>query len=321
MCTMAPDTLAQAWLLLIFQLPAKPPYLRTKTWRRLQALGAVTLKGSVYALPNTDESQEDLQWLLKEIVDGGGEGLITEARLTGGLTDGDVESLFQEARSADYRELLTDIEAIAAPDKVEDPAVTLGQLSRARRRFNQIAAIDFFQAHGRDAVQRRLSNLEQQLAAGAQVEPEAASTLEVFRGRTWVTRKGVHVDRIACAWLIRRFIDPDATFKFVPPKGYRPASGELRFDMFEAEFTHEGDRCSFETFLARREIDDPGLRAIGEIIHDLDIRDDKFRRPETNGIGRMLDAIAMAHASDEVRIQRGSAMLDDLHAMFSSLEA
>jgi hypothetical protein len=317
---MRPEAPTHAWLLLIHQLPAKPAYLRTKIWRRLQGLGAVALKGSVYALPHTDETQEDLQWLLKEIVDGGGEGFISEARLTGGLTDADIEGLFQAARSDDYNALKADIDAIARPEPRGDPAAALAQLARARRRFDQIAAIDFFMGPGRGAAERSMAALEQYLAGGSQIEAAQRPTVEPLVARTWVTRRGVHVDRIACAWLIRRFVDPEAAFKFVAPKGYRPAPGELRFDMFEAEFTHDGDRCSFEMFLLRRELDDPGLRTIGEIIHDLDIKDDKFKRPETAGIGRMLEAIAVAHATDEKRIERGSAMLDDLYGLFSAAE-
>lgn len=310
---MRPDAPTQAWLFLIHQLPAKPAYLRVKVWRRLQGMGAVGLKGSVYALPNTEEAQEDLQWLLKEIVEGGGEGFVTEARLLGGLSDADVEALFQAARSDDYRLLIEDLAAIATPD--DQPA-----LARARRRFEQIAAIDFFGAPGRDAAERRLSELELRIGGRAVEAGQALPPLEPLHGRTWVTRQGVHVDRIACAWLIRRFIDPAARFKFVPPKGYRPEPGALRFDMFDAEFTHEGDRCSFEVLMARRRLDDPALAAIGEIIHDLDLKDGKFGRPETPGIGRMLDAIAVAHQSDEARIARGSAMLDDLYVLFGAGE-
>src|ERR1700712_5984688 len=100
-----PHAAPAQWLLLIHQLPAKPAYLRVKVWRRLQALGAVTVKNSVYALPSGEQTQEDFEWLLKEISDGGGEGVICEARLLAGLSDEDVRHLFNKARSADYDEL------------------------------------------------------------------------------------------------------------------------------------------------------------------------------------------------------------------------
>ena len=137
-----------------------------------------------------------------------------------------------------------------------------------------------------------------------------------YRGRTWVTRTGIHVDRMACGWLIRRFIDPKARFGFVAAKGYAPRKGELRFDMFEGEFTHEGDLCSFETILARFSIDDPALRAIAEIVHDIDLKDAKFRREEAAGIDRLIAGIAMAHKGDVARLERASAAFDDLYEYF-----
>ena len=128
-----------------------------------------------------------------------------------------------------------------------------------------------------------------------------------------MTREGVYVDRIASAWLIGRFIDPEANFKFVPSKGYLPQPGELRFDMFDAEFTHEGDRCTFEVLLGRAGLDDPALQAIGEIVHDLDLKDAKFGREETAGIAGLIGGIVLAHPDDEQRLARGAAMLDDLY--------
>src|SRR5688572_13898788 len=111
-------------------------------------------------------------------------------------------------------------------------------------------------------------------------DPRATTPPEqVEPGRTWVTRTGVKIDRISSAWLIRRFIDPEPRFRFVPPRGYVPARGELRFDMFEAEYAHEGDRCTFQTLLARFGLRDPALRAIGEIVHDIDCKDEQFGRP------------------------------------------
>jgi hypothetical protein len=140
--------------------------------------------------------------------------------------------------------------------------------------------------------------------------------LAMHPGRTWVTRQGVHVDRIACSWLIRRFIDSDAVIHFVAGKGYLPKAGELRFDMFEGEFTHEGDRCSFEVLLARSGISDPGLQAIAEIVHDIDLKDGKFKREEATGIARLIAGITMANKDDEQRITQGSPIFDNLYQSF-----
>jgi hypothetical protein len=299
--------------------PPNPPYFRVKIWRRLQAIGAVAVKASVYALPQTDAAREDFQWLLKEIIAGGGEAMICEAQLVDGLTDSDVAALFNTARAADYAGLAKDVEDLKGATRASAEALAdrepewRTQLKRLSKRFGQIAAIDFFDAPGRDAIQGAIAQIERQLKASPDedVSPTPAQT---FHSRTWVTRRGIEVDRIACAWLINGFIDPAATFKFVAPQGYVPLPGELRFDMFEAEFTHEGDLCSFEVFLKRLGLDDPGLRALGEIIHDIDLKDGKFGREETAGLAHMLEGLCRTTAEDTARIARASTLLDDLLA-------
>jgi hypothetical protein len=154
--------------------------------------------------------------------------------------------------------------------------------------------------------------------ASARTRPEP---MRIQPGSTWVTRENVFVDRIASAWLIRRFIDPQATFRFVPARGYRPQPGELRFDMFEAEFTHEGTDCTFETLLRRFALDDPALRAIGEVVHDVDCKDDLYRRAEATGIAALLRGIVATVPSDDARLERGCTVFDDLHAFFRSQRA
>lgn len=237
------------WLLLIHQVPPKPDYLRVKIRRRLQGLGAVALKSTVYILPNTDRALEDFQWLAREIDAMGGSAVLCEASFIAGITDEELDALLHTSGTDERRELH------AGPD---------------------------------------------------QVAP----------GRIWTTRKDVHVDRIASAWLIRRFIDPKARFKFVAARGYAPRPGELRFDMFLAEYTHEGDRCTFQTLLARFALKDAALRTIGEIVHDIDCKDQQFGRPETAGISSLIRGIVAAQDDDDVRLERGAAALDDLYASF-----
>lgn len=149
--------------------------------------------------------------------------------------------------------------------------------------------------------------------------PEAsAQTASDLKGRLWVTRKGVHVDRIACSWLIRRFIDPEAIIRFVPGKGYEPKPGELRFDMFEGEITHEGNRCSFEVLLTRAGLSNPALQAVSEIVHDIDLKDGKFGHEETTGIASLISGVCAANQQDEGRITQGAAVLDNLYQHFKS---
>ncbi len=218
---------AERWLLLIHQLPAKPAYQRVKVWRRLQGIGAVAVKNAVYALPATAEAQEDFEWLLREIVQGGGEAIVCEARLVEGLTDQEVRALFDRARDEDYEELAKELRAVAAA-LGDDPlperrAEAKAQLARLKARLAQVAAIDFFGADGREAAEGLLLELEGQLHEEALTEPAAVGRgLGELKGRTWVTRTGVHVDRIASAWLIRRFIDPEASLQVRARQGLRP---------------------------------------------------------------------------------------------------
>ncbi|HJV97069.1 MAG TPA: chromate resistance protein ChrB domain-containing protein, partial [Albitalea sp.] len=210
---------------------------------------------------------------------------------------------------------------LTATASTDSRAEAKAQLARLKTRHAQIIALDFFGADGREAVDGLITSLEAALTEETMPEQskEPASRhagIEDLKDRVWVTRQGVHVDRIACAWLIRRFIDERATFKFVPPRGYTPEPGELRFDMFEAEFTHEGDRCSFEVLLARSGLDDPALTAIAEIVHDIDLKDGKFGREEASGIKMLIAGICADTRDDNQRLIRGAAIFDDLYAVF-----
>jgi hypothetical protein len=312
---------AGRWLLLMHQLPSKPAYQRVKIWRRLHGLGAVAVKHSVYALPAGEQAQEDFAWLLREIEAAGGEGLIWEARLIDGLREGELRGLFDAAREAEYDALVKDMRALEGGfGTAPPPAGELStRLARFRTSLDQIVALDFFGAPGRETAEALLGGLERRLEEREQTvmnEANIAGPEHAMRGRVWVTRAGVRVDRIASAWLVRRFIDPAASFKFVPAKGYVPAPGELRFDMFEAEFTHEGDRCTFEVLLARAGLGAPALAEIGQIVHDIDLKDAKFGRAEAAGIARMIEGIAAATEDDSERIARGAALFDSLYAAF-----
>ena len=234
------------WILLIHQLPPKPLYLRAKVRNRLERVGAIPLKNSVYALPRTPESLEDFQWIAQEAVAGGGEAWVCEADFAFGPEPGELVERSRRARKA--------------------------KLDRAR-----------------------------------------------LVGRTWVTRTGVQIDRIASAWLIRRFIDSRARFRFVAAGSSGVAPKELRFDMVGGDFTHEGDRCTFETLVLRLGIADAAIRQIAEIVHDIDLKDGKFSRGDAAGVQQLLLGIVSAHPDDAARIERGRALFDDLYSSFAAV--
>ncbi|MGH6865749.1 MAG: chromate resistance protein ChrB domain-containing protein [Methyloceanibacter sp.] len=317
---------ASRWLLLIPQLPPKPAYLRVKVWRRLQRLGAISVKNSVYVLPASDQALEDFQWLLREIEQGGGEGMICEANLIDGLNDQEVRGLFDQARDSDYEEIADQLRTFASQTRrkrrisAEELPGLKGKVSKFRRRLAEVNAIDFFGAKGRMIVEGVLSEIDKRLVEADTLDETkqlaADQNASELVGKTWVTRSGVHIDRIACAWLIRRFIDPEARFKFVAVKDYVAEPDELRFDMFKGEFTHVGDKCSFEVLLERLGLGDPALQAIAEIVHDIDLKDGKFGREQNAGIAHVIAGICTPQRDDIARIERGSALFDDTYEYF-----
>ena len=229
----APDVSSPRWLLLIHQIPPKPAYLRVKVGRRLARIGAVALKNSVYLLPRSESALEDLQWVRGEVVDGGGDATIVEAQLVDGLTDAEVVALFHASRDQDYALLEKETRALTkrAHGKLSEVLRSEidAELARISARLEEIGAIDFFGATGRVTVDGLMRALRERLSPSAkEAKMEPAASEQTYRGRTWVTRTGIRVDRIASAWLIKRFIDPKARFKFVPAKGYAPERGEAQ---------------------------------------------------------------------------------------------
>jgi hypothetical protein len=311
---------ARAWYLLIHQLPPEPLYLRAKIRQRLSRVGAVALKNAVYVLPRLQDCLEDFEWLAQEAIAGGGEAHVCEAAFLERETDAALVERFRKERDADYAALAGSIRewsrktgrrSGANPPEEDLPA----RLARSRRRLEEITRIDFFQAAGRKEVERLVESLERR------AEPRGDPSLRRPRAsglsnRTWVTRKGIQVDRIASAWLIRRFLDARARFRFIDPKRESARSGEITFDMVGGDFTHEADRCTFETLRRRAGVKDPALAPIAQIVHEIDLKDGKFGRPETRGIERILTGIFHACSRDEERLDRGFALFDELYGSF-----
>ncbi len=321
------------WLLLIHQIPPTPSYFRVKVWRRLQRLGAVAIKNSVYILPRSDQTLEDLAWLRREIGEGGGEASLCEAHFVDGLSDEQIEAVFNTARDGDYAPLSKEATRLAkrvaagvATDARRSQA--RAALLRLRSRVDAIASIDFFAAPEGVAIERVLSRVADALrradpTGSSPGRSSSADTAQLgpFRGRTWVTRRDLHIDRLASAWLIRSFIDPEARFEFVAAKGHFSKPGEIRFDMFDAEFTHVGDRCTFEVLIERFDLGEPALEALAEVVHDIDLKDGKFARAEAAGVELLIDGIVLAYKEDATRLARGEAVFMELYRSFNRAKA
>jgi len=284
--------------------------------RRLTKLGALALKRSAYLLPADEGALEDFQWLRQEIRDEGGDAWIVEAQFVAGLRDDEIRENFRAMRTADYHALAAEARTLLGrvqdAGAVEDSGID-ADLRRLLRRVETTRRVDFFHADGRDEVEALMSSIDGLVASGAK-KPTELPHGGALRARTWVTRNGVKVDRMASAWLIRRFIDPAATFVFIHPDKGVPADA-LRFDMFEGEFTHDGNRCTFEVLLdVSGQAGNRGLVALAQIVHDLDLRDDRYQRPETPGVFALLDGIVSRFDDDHRRIVESAPLFDALYA-------
>ena len=313
----------RSWLVLIHSLPPEPAYVRVKLRRRLAKLGAVPLKSSVYVLPNRRDALEDFQWLAAEIRADGGEAVLCDARVLDGASDDDLVTQFNDQAATLYAEVERSardaLKNVRSKDHAADArADARREHARAAKQLADAARIDHFGSAARGAASAAVDALRDAAQPPSDAESETAAAPEPLprRGSVWVTRADVFVDRLASAWLIRRFIDPRAHFKFVPAVRYSPREGEIRFDMARGEYTHEGDRCTFEVLCARFGLHDAGLAAIGEIVHDIDLKDDKFGRPEVDGIVAVLRGIREAAGDDDARVQLASSVFDGLHAQF-----
>jgi hypothetical protein len=311
----------QHFLLLLVGIPQRPSSLRVRVWRRLRALGAVPLKRSAYLLPDTPERYEDFQWLAQEIQRDGGDATLIRVQRIENVTPAEMLQLFHDARDADYkplaaryRKLLQDVERA----KSDDARHRLHeQLTRLAKDHQRLRDIDFFDAPGGAEVRR----LEEAIAMrtrrpeSTRREPPAALDLSTLRGRRWVTRPRPHIDRIASAWLIKRFIDPEATFIFALPADF--PTDAVAFDAPGVELTHHGEDCTFETLVKRARLRDRRLARLAELVHEADLRDGKYPNEEARGIDLAIRAFLAASTDDHHVLAQGMALFEGLYATAS----
>ena len=322
---------SQDWLLLVHQLPPRPTNLRVRIWRKLQKLGAIAIKNSVYVLPANDRTSEDFQWLKQEIESSGGEVSLFRADSVEGATDKEIISAFRKARNEEFMEVATELNGLAESIKKQTRSKHLSagrltaheaELDRLHAELERIVANDFFAARSRTAALSACERCQKLLRTSQTASPKnqkrssAGEALPVadYQARRWVTRKNIHIDRLASAWLIKQFIDKQPRFYFVSEG--ETLDNAIPFDMFGAEFTHHGEDCTFETMMKRFGLSQiKGLRELGEIVHDIDLKDDKFHRLEAAGLKVMIDGLCESIPDDRKRGQQADAIFDGLFAV------
>jgi hypothetical protein len=303
-----PDT---PWILLLYSLPTGRGTARVGVWRKLKRSGALPFKTSAYLLPNRPHLLERFQWLAQQVIEGGGEAtLVFVSELEGVSREGMIHQ-FNDARAAEYDALSAALNGLIKRQQKKPDETLLPEVEKLRRQFVEVRRLDFFDSpkgHDVEMLIERAAALPEKKGRG---KPSQALSLRRFSGKTWLTRPQPAIDRVGSAWLIRNFIDPQATFVFANDPAEHP--GAIRYDMMGVEFTHHGDDCTFETLLKRFGLAEPALRRLGEMIHDADLEDGKFQTAEAIGLDRVFKGWARAGLSDDEIFTRGFPCIEGLY--------
>ena len=299
---------ATLWLLLLFSLPTNRKTERVAVWRRLRKMGAVPIKTSTYLLPDEPPQYEQFQWLAQQIRDYGGDSTLVRAQGIEGLTRDEIVSLFNAARDKEYAELRKTLQNFISRRKRSDAEFVAVELERLTKQFRELREIDFFDSARGHEVAMLLRRAE------GPHRRRKLQTLDAkqYRGKTWLTRPRPEIDRVGSAWLISKFIDRKSKFVFAPKADAVPDA--IPFDMLDAEFSHHGNYCTFETLTKRFSISDKAVAKIGEMIHDADLDDARFQRVEAVGIDRVLKGWAKEGLPDEEILRRGFECFDALYS-------
>jgi hypothetical protein len=294
------------WLLLIFSLSSKRSSERVGIWRKLQKYGVLALRNSGYVLPNTPVNQERFEWLATAIRGFKGQASVLHVQAIDDLPSDMLKQQFRDARKPDYTALTREIQQLK-PSAQGFPT----QLVRLKRRFAEIAEIDFFECPLRAKVEEALYKAEHPVTAKGLIGKGRVSKIE-YQERAWITRPRPGIDRVSSAWLIKRFIDSKATFLFGNDPNLHPEA--VPFDMYQAGgFGHEGQNCTFETLCARFGTADKKVRLIGQAIHDADLDDEKFGRTEGVTINQILKGWAKQGIPDDELLHRGMDLIEGLY--------
>jgi hypothetical protein len=299
---------ATSWLLLLFSLPTNRNTERVAVWRRLKKMGAVQVKTSTYLLPDEPAQYEQFQWLAQQIRDYGGDATLVRAQEIEGLSKQKLIGIFNDARAKDYAELRKSLREFIGRRKKMDAEEAATEIERLTRKFREIRAVDFFDsARGHD-----IAMLLRRAEGPKRVRRLEKLDVRQYQGKTWLTRPRPEIDRVGSAWLISKFIDRKPKFVFAPTPD--AVADAIPFDMLDAEFSHHGNYCTFETLTKRFAISDKSAGKIGEMIHDADLDDARFQRAEAVGIDRVLKGWAKQGLPDEEILRRGFECFDALYA-------
>jgi len=319
------------WILLIHQIAHDSPNLRVKIWRNLKKHGAVLFKNAVYVLPHTNEHEEIMQWLCNQIKEGGSDASLFITESLDKKQDEEIMKSFHEICDKEYILLIEvcDAELKKITQREDTEGISESLVHEYKRKLNEIlksaddiSKIDFFHAPQKEILLQKIASLQKTLLKWAKTsEKEIKVTGKVyqikdFSGKKWATRKDIFIDRIASAWFIRRFIDTNARFVFVSKGTEKTPRGTVPFDMYGSEFTHHGEDCTFETIMKAFDLKDTALKSIAEIVHDIDLKDNKYGRKEAEGLAQIVTGLSQKLKNDNKLLEKGLEIFDALYEYY-----
>ncbi len=320
-----PRATHQEWLLIFYSVPSHPVSNRMKLWRKLAKAGAVQLKGAVYILPATEEHEEFFQWLIGEVKSMGGDGAFARSAEIRTMTDADIRRLFTIQSDQEYHRLEKaldvlerKVQSIWKGTKSEEGKSLAAQSAKFTKEFDEAGKRDYFESSMGNILKKRIQALEAGLRDAGKKAPDSGSItarrIQDYQGKIWATRENPFVDRMASAWLIKRFIDPKASFEFIDESDIASlGKSTVAFDARGAAFTHIGELCTFEVLIKSFGIKDKAVKKIAEVVHDLDVKDDKYNKPETAGVEDILAGIRKTAKNDVDGLERGMTAFEMLY--------
>jgi hypothetical protein len=312
-----------SWLLFIASLPTTGATARMRLWRAIKALGCASLRDGAYLLPDTPTHAAALDDLAAHTNEEGGTGCVVNVAPRSADTEAAFRALFD--RSTDYAALATQLLGASRALAGQDAADVAKTVRRLRKDLEAVRRIDFFPGPAADDIRSAWADFED--AANAVLSPGephaeqrtiARLDRQRYQGRTWATRRRLGPDRVASAWLIRRFIDADARFLWLASPAAHPPDcppGALGFDFDGAAFTHVGDKVTFEVLLASFGLeDDRGLAQLARLIHVLDVGG--AAAPEAAGFEAILSGARARLPDDDDFLREVGTVLDSLHTHY-----
>ena len=315
-------TMNNKWILFSYSIPAANAKARMRTWRRISATGAAQLKTGLQILPNREDLMENITWLIGEVNSLGGEAIALQCAQVEGMADQQIEQLFQaqvepefEQIQAEATALLTKADTLADDGNVKELSAALRKL---RKRCEAVRERDFFPSGAAAKTLKVLDSISERLRMPEQTDlPVARFDRSHYLGRTWVTRARPYIDRLGSAWLIQRFIDPQARFRFLGA-GETPNldQGELPFDMAMGEFTHQGELITFEVLIRDFALHDPVLAKMSELVKYIDVQEGALP-DDANLLKTLLDGLIGLATDDHQLLEKGFLLFDALHGGYA----